>query len=333
MLIVMKNTATQKEINTVVKAMQKLSLKAEKLPGAQRTVIGIMGNKDYIDQNRVTNFPGVKEIISVTKKYRLVSREFQPQNSIVKVGKAGNARNIVKFGGPKPIIIAGPCAIESYESLVNIAKNVKKLGADMLRGGAYKPRTSPYSFQGLEEEGLKIMAKVSREVGIPIVTEITSTDDLKLFKKYTDMIQIGSRNMHNFDLLKKVAKLQKPILLKRGMSATMEEFLLAAEYILKEGNPNIVLCERGIRTFEQSTRNILDLNTLALIKQESHLPIIADPSHAAGRYDLVSPLAKAGIAAGADGLIIEVHDNPAKALSDGGQSLTFESFKSLMKQI
>jgi 3-deoxy-7-phosphoheptulonate synthase len=328
MLIVMKNTATKKQIDDVVKAMQKLSLKAERLPGAQRTVIGIMGNKEYLDQNRIMNFPGVKEIIRVTKKYKLVSREFQPEDTVVRIGKS------VKFGGGrKPVVIAGPCAIESYEQLLEIAKDVKKSGANMLRGGAYKPRTSPYSFQGLGEEGLKIMRKVSDEVVIPIVTEITSTDDLKSFEKYTDMIQIGSRNMHNFDLLKKVAKLGKPILLKRGMSATMEEFLLAAEYILKEGNPNIVLCERGIRTFEQSTRNILDLNTLALIKIESHLPIIADPSHAAGRYDIVESLARAGIAAGADGLIVEVHDDPANALSDGGQSLTFKSFESLMKKL
>lgn len=327
MLIVMKNTATKKQIDDVVKAMQKLSLKAEKLPGAQRTVIGITGNKEYVDQNRIMNFPGVKEIIHVTKKYKLVSREFRPQNTLVKVGKR------IVFGGEKPVIIAGPCAIESYEQLLKIAKNIKKMGAHMLRGGAYKPRTSPYAFQGLGEEGLKIMKRVSDEVKIPIISEIISTDDLSLFKKYADMIQIGSRNMHNFDLLKKVAKLNKPILLKRGMSATMEEFLLAAEYVLKEGNPNIVLCERGIRTFEQSTRNILDLNTLALIKLESHLPIIADPSHAAGRYDIVAPLAKAGIAAGADGLIVEVHDDPANALSDGGQSLTFESFKSLMEEL
>lgn len=327
MLIVMKNTATKKQIDGVVEAMQKLSLKAEKLPGAQRTVIGIMGNKEYVDQNRIMNFPGVKEIIHVTKKYKLVSREFRPQNTLVKVGKR------IVFGGKKPVIIAGPCAIESYEQLLKIAKNIKKMGADMLRGGAYKPRTSPYAFQGLGEEGLKIMKRVSDEVKIPIISEIISTDDLSLFKKYADMIQIGSRNMHNFDLLKKVAKLQKPILLKRGMSATMEEFLLAAEYILKEGNPNIVLCERGIRTFEQSTRNILDLNTLALIKLESHLPIIADSSHAAGRYDIVEPLAKASIATGADGLIIEVHNDPANALSDGGQSLTFKSFESLMKQL
>lgn len=327
MLIVMKNSATKKEIDAVVAAMQGLSLKAEKLPGAQRTVIGITGNKEYVDQNRVLNFPGVKEIIHVTKKYKLVSREFCPENTLVKVGKE------IVFGGGKPVIIAGPCAVESYEQLLKIAREVKRRGADMLRGGAYKPRTSPYAFQGLGKEGLMIMRRVADEVGIPIISEIVSTDDLDLFGKSVDMIQIGARNMHNFDLLKKVAKLQKPILLKRGMSATMEEFLLAAEYVLREGNPNVVLCERGIRTFEQSTRNILDLNTLALIKLESHLPIIVDPSHAAGRHDIVAPLAKAGMAAGADGLIIEVHNDPANALSDGGQSLTFESFKSLMENL
>jgi len=260
-------------------------------------------------------------------QYKLVSRKCNPENTLVKV------RENIVFGGGKPIIIAGPCSIESYEQLLEIAKNVKALGADMLRGGAYKPRTSPYSFQGLGEEGLKIMQKVSHEVGIPIISEIVSVDDLELFKQYTDMIQIGSRNMHNFDLLKKVSKLNKPILLKRGMSATMEEFLFAAEYILKEGNPNVVLCERGIRTFEQSTRNTLDLNTLALIKKESHLPIIVDPSHAAGRYDLVSRLSKAAIAAGADGLIIEVHNDPVNALSDGAQSLTFKSFKTLTQEL
>ena len=327
MLIVMKNKATKPQIDNVVKAIEKLKLQAERLPGSQRTTIGVMGNKEYIDQSRILNFPGVKEIIHVTKKYKLVSREYREQDSTVEINKS------TIFGGKKPVIIAGPCSIESYEQLLEIAQAIKKLGANMLRGGAYKPRTSPYSFQGLEEEGLKIMSKISKEVGIPTISEITSTDQLDLFKKHTDMIQIGARNMHNFDLLKKVAKLGKPILLKRGMSATMEEFLLAAEYILNEGNPNVVLCERGIRTFEQSTRNTLDLNTVALIKKESHLPIIVDPSHAAGRYDLVAPLAKAGLAVGADGLIVEVHNDPKNALSDGGQSLTFESFESLIKEL
>lgn len=323
----MKNDATDEQIQAVVDAIEKESLTAEKLPGAQRTAIGVTGNKDFVDQDRILSFSGVKDIIHVTKKYKLVSREWHPENTLVTINED------VVFGGDKPVIIAGPCAIESYEQLHEIAKNIKELGADMLRGGAYKPRTSPYSFQGLGEEGLKIMRKVSDEVGIPIISEITSVDDLDCFKKYVDMIQIGARNMQNFDLLQKVAGLEKPILLKRGMSSTVSEFLLAAEYILKRGNPNVVLCERGIRTFETSARNILDLNSLALIKIESHLPIIVDPSHSAGRYDLVAPLAKAGMACGADGLIVEVHNNPAEALCDGAQSLTFNSFKKLQHAI
>lgn len=249
------------------------------------------------------------------KSYTLASRATHPQNTIVLVG------NVI-FGAQKPVIIAGPCAIESEAQFARIGQKVKNAGAQMLRGGAYKPRTSPYAFQGLGEQGLKIMQKVGTQLKMPIVTEVISVDDLPLFKKYVDMIQIGSRNMHNFDLLAKAAKLGKPILLKRGMAATMEEFLCAAEYILKNGNPHVVLCERGIRTFEPSTRNTLDLNTLALIQKESHLPIIADPSHAAGRADLIIPLAKAALAVGAHGLIIEVHDYPEKALCDGAQSIT-----------
>lgn len=327
MLIVMQNMATKQQIADVVRTIEKIGLTAQKLPGAQRTAIGIMGNTSFVDYDRIVNFPGVKEVIHVTKKYKLVSREYNPEDTLVKINDE------VIFGGGKPVIIAGPCAIESNEQLLEIAETVKKMGAHMLRGGAYKPRTSPYSFQGIGEEALKMMHDVGKEVGIPIVTEIVSITDLSLFKKYVDMIQIGSRNMHNFDLLQRVAVIGKPILLKRGMSATMEEFLLAAEYILNKGNPNVVLCERGIRTFETSTRNILDLNTLALIQQESHLPIIADPSHSGGRYDLVTPLAKASLAAGAHGLIIEVHNNPKEALSDGEQSLSFETFKSLMRQL
>lgn len=323
----MKNTATKRQINDIVVEVKKLHLKAEKLPGAERTAIGVMGNTAFVDHDRILNFPGVKEVIHVTKKYKLVSREYRPEDTLVKINKS------IVFGGKKPVIIAGPCAIESKKQLLKIAKKVKELGADMLRGGAYKPRTSPYSFQGMGEKALKIMNEVKNEVGIPIVSEIISIADVNLFKKYVDMIQIGSRNMHNFDLLQKVADIGKPILLKRGMSATMEEFLLAAEYILNRGNPNVVLCERGIRTFETSSRNILDLNTLALIQKESHLPIIADPSHSAGRFDIIIPLAKAALSAGAHGLIVEVHNNPCEALSDGEQSLNFDTFKSLMKQL
>ncbi len=265
--------------------------------------------------------------IHVTKPYKRVAREFHPENTRVKI------REGVVFGDKEPVIIAGPCAVESYEQLFETAKKIKAEGAKMLRGGAYKPRTSPYSFQGLKEEGLKMLFEISKEVDIPVVTEILSIADLDLFGKYVDMVQIGARNMQNFDLLERVADLGKPILLKRGMSATMEEFLLAAEYILNRGNSQVVLCERGIRTFETSTRNILDLNTLALIQIESHLPIIADPSHSGGRFDIVAPLAKAALAAGAQGLIIEVHPDPSQALSDGGQSLNFKTFTSLMEQI
>lgn len=327
MLIVMQNSATESQIKAVIKAIDKTGLHAEKLPGAQRTAIGIIGNKEYVDQDRFSALAGVKEIIHVTKPYKRVGREFHPENTEVKVCK-----NVI-FGKKEPVIIAGPCAVESYEQMLLIAKEVKKLGAHMLRAGAYKPRTSPYSFQGLKKDGIKILAEVKEKVGIPVASEILSIADLDVFKKYVDLIQIGARNMQNFDLLERTADLGKPILLKRGMSATMEEFLLAAEYILNRGNPQVVLCERGIRTFETSTRNILDLNTLALIKKESHLPIIADPSHAAGRFDIVEPLALAALAAGAQGLIVEVHNEPEKALSDGGQSLNFRTFSSLMKKI
>jgi len=327
MLIVMHNAATKKQIDDVISAIEKKGLQVWKLPGTQRTAIGVMGNAAVIEREQMVNFPGVKEVIRVTKKYKLVSREFHSQDTRVTINKH------VVFGGKKPVIIAGPCAIESKKQLLSIATSVKKLEADMLRGGAFKPRTSPYSFQGMGEGALKMMRQVGDAVGLPIVSEIVSIADLELFGQYVDMVQIGARNMHNFDLLQRVADLGKPILLKRGMSATMEEFLLAAEYILSRGNPNVVLCERGIRTFETSSRNILDLNTLALIKKESHLPIIADPSHSAGHYDIVTPLAKAALSAGAQGLIIEVHNNPKEALSDGEQSLNLNTFKELMRQL
>ena len=327
MLIIMTNTASKQQIDDVIQAVQSLGLIAEKIPGAQRTAIGVLGNKDYVSQDQFLSYPGVKEIIHVTKPYKRVAREFHPENTEVRVGKS------VIFGKGEPIIIAGPCAVESYEQVLETAKKVKKEGAKILRGGAYKPRTSPYSFQGLKEEGLRILNKVSQEVDMPVVSEILSVTDVKLFEKYVDMIQIGTRNMQNFDLLERVADLGKPILLKRGMSATMEEFLLAAEYILNRGNAQVVLCERGIRTFETSTRNVLDLNTLSLIQMESHLPIIADPSHSAGRFDVVAPLAKAALAAGANGLILEVHPDPATALSDGNQSLNFKSFTQLMDEL
>jgi 3-deoxy-7-phosphoheptulonate synthase len=327
MLVIMNKNASKKQIDAIITKVNLLNFKAEKLPGSHRTAIGIMGNADYQILEQLSQMEGVKELLRVTKPYKLVSREFKPQNTIVKI------TDTVKFNHKKPIIIAGPCSVESKDQLFQTAKAVKKAGAHMLRGGAFKPRTSPYSFQGLGEEGLKLLKKASKEFRLPVVTELISTDDIPLFKKYVDMIQIGARNMHNFHLLQKAAESKMPILLKRGMSATMEEFLLAAEYILNAGNPNVVLCERGIRTFEYSTRNILDLNTLTLIQKLSHLPIIADPSHAAGRYDLVAPLAKSAIGAGAHGLIIEVHNNPQEALSDGKQSLTTKAFEYFMNSL
>ncbi len=328
MIVVMQNSATQEMVDHVAKVIQEHDLKDEIMYGDQRTAIGVLGDVTKIDEGNLIRLPGVKEVLRVSKKYKRVSREYKQDDSVVDVSG-------VKFGGDNPpVMIAGPCTVESREQTLEIAEGVKKLGANMLRGGAFKPRTSPYSFQGLEEEGLKILAEARDKTGLPIVTEIMSVEDIPLFQKYDiDMFQIGARNMQNFDMLKKLAKTNKPVLLKRGMSATSEEFLLAAEYFLAEGSDDVVLCERGIRTFEKSTRNILDLNTLALIREISHLPVVSDPSHAAGRYDLVTPLAWASIAAGANGLIIETHNNPDEALCDGAQSLKLDTLEKLMKRV
>ena len=325
MIIVMDKNATQEMVDHVLQVIKDHDLKPEPMYGTTRTAIGVIGDKSKIREGNVTRLPGVKEILRVSKPYKRVSREFKPDSTLVKIN------NDVIFGSEKAVIVAGPCGVESEEQIRTIAKGIKELGADMLRGGAFKPRTSPYSFQGMGAEGLRLLKEVGDEFGLPIVSECVSTEDLDVFEKYADMIQIGARNMQNFDLLTKVARLGKPILLKRGMSATVDEFMFAAEYVLNEGNNDLVLCERGIRTFEQSTRNILDLNSMALIKEVSHLPVIVDPSHAAGRYDLVTPLARAGLAAGADGIIVEVHHKPDEALSDGKQSLTLDSFEDFMK--
>jgi len=326
MLIVMHTAATEEQVGVIVAFLKSADLRCELLPGRERTAIAILGNKEFVDQDAILTLSGVKEVIHVTKPYKLVSREFFSEDTLVDV------KGVV-FGGSKPVQIAGPCAVESREQIFEVAGGVKKAGADMLRGGAFKPRTSPYSFQGLGEEGLSLLQEAGREFNLPVVSEILSIADIPLFDRYVDMLQIGARNMQNFDLLQRVADLGKPILLKRGMSATVEEFLLAAEYILNRGNKQVVLCERGIRTFESSTRNILDLNSLALIRLETHLPIIADPSHAAGRYDLVAPLGCAALAAGAHGLLIEVHNNPSKALSDGKQSLDLKRYSEFLKQL
>jgi 3-deoxy-7-phosphoheptulonate synthase len=327
MIIVMQNTATTEMVDHIVKVVKEHGLNTEVMHGESRVAIGVLGDRTKLEEGNVIRLPGVKEILTVSKPYKKVSREYKMDDTVVEV--AGS----VKFGGSNPpVIIAGPCSVETQEQVITIAKGVKERGGKMLRGGAFKPRTSPYSFQGHGVEGLKMLRKAGDETGLPVVSEIMSAEYLDDFMENVDMLQIGARNMQNFDLLKAVSKVKKPVLLKRGMSATVEEFLLAAEYLLAGGNDQVVLCERGIRTFEQSTRNILDLNSLALIKEISHLPIIADPSHAAGRYDIVPALGLAGLAAGADGLIIEVHHKPDEALCDGKQSLTMYTLEDSMKQ-
>jgi len=326
-LIVMNHNAGKKQIEAVINAVERMGFSAAPIPGGVRTAIGVLGNKGYVDDSMVRALPGVQEVIHVSKPYKLVSRDFHPKNTIVKV--AG-----LEIGtGKRPVIMAGPCAVESEEQIMKTARAVKAAGADMLRGGAFKPRTGPHTFQGMREEGLKLLALASRETGLPFVTEVMSPDTVGLVANYADMLQVGARNMQNFDLLRELGKIKKPILLKRGMSATIEEFLAAAEYILAEGNSGVILCERGIRTFETATRNTLDLAVIPLIKELSHLPVMVDPSHATGKRSLVPPMAKAALVAGADGLMLEVHPDPEKALSDGPQSLTLQGFEKLMREM
>jgi len=327
MLIVMHHHATKEQVDHVIAAINALGLTAEPIPGSLRTAIGVLGNQGYVDDSTIRTLPGVRETIHVSKPYKMVSRDFHPVPSVIDVSG-------VKFGdGQKPVIIAGPCSIETEEQMMAAAKEVKAGGGQMLRGGAFKPRTGPHSFQGLGIEGLKYLQRAGKESGLPVVTEVMRIEQLDAVCQYADMLQIGARNMQNFDLLKEVGKLNHPVLLKRGMSATIEEFLAAAEYILSEGNRNIVLCERGIRTFETATRNTLDLSVVPLVRQLSHLPIIVDPSHATGKRMLVPVMSKAALVAGAHGVMMEVHPNPAKALCDGAQSLSGEQFSELMKEI
>jgi 3-deoxy-7-phosphoheptulonate synthase len=326
MLIVMKNDATEEQVQAVIKEIEKMGYRGVPMPGALRTAVCILGNKGSIDAARLLAIEGVKEAIPVTKPYKLVSRETHTDATVITIGG-------VKIGGGEPVIMAGPCAVESEEQALTIAGIVKKHGAEVFRGGAFKPRTSPYSFQGLGEKGLKILDKVRKETGLLIITEATDTDNLTMVEKYTDIIQIGARNMQNYSLLRLAGQAKKPVLLKRGLAATIEEWLMAAEYIMSEGNSKVILCERGIRTFADNTRNTLDLSAIPAIKEASHLPIIIDPSHAAGRREYVIPLSRGAIAVGADGLLIEVHNDPAHALSDGIQSLYPQQFEQLMKEI
>src|SRR5512136_575416 len=323
----MNHKAGQKQIEAVIRAVERLGLKAAPIPGSERTAIGVLGNKGYVDDSTIRELPGVQQIIHVSKPYKLVSRDFHPRPTLVRVGA-------LEIGeGRRPVVAAGPCAVESEEQILKTARAVKKAGADLLRGGAFKPRTGPHTFQGLREEGLKLLALAGRETGLPIVTEVMSPDNVGLVAEYADLLQVGARNMQNFDLLRELGRAGRPVLLKRGMSATLEEFLAAAEYILAEGNPHVILCERGIRTFETATRNTLDLSIVPLIKEISHLPVMVDPSHATGKRSLVSPMSKAALVSGAHGVLVEVHPEPEKALSDGPQSLTFAGFEQLMAEL
>ena len=330
MLIVMKPQATEEDIRRVCGKVEAMGYRAHPMPGAQRTAIGITGNQGALEAAEFEILSGVAEAIRVSKPYKLVSREVKSEDSLIRVGSGDAAATI---GGRELAIIAGPCAIESHEQAFAAAGAVRKAGARLFRGGAFKPRTSPYSFQGLGKEGLEILAEVRREFKLAIVTETIDPENCDLVEEYADVLQIGARNMQNFSLLKRAGRSAKPVLLKRGLSATLEEFLMAAEYILSEGNYNVILCERGVRTFADHTRNTLDLSVIPAVKRLSHLPIIVDPSHGTGQRDKVTPLARAAVAVGADGLIVEVHADPERALSDGYQSLYPGQFAALMEQV
>ncbi len=327
MIVVMRSDATQEEVDKVISTIKELGYKAHIIEGILRTVIGAVGDergKPYHLES-LSLLAGVEKVVPILQPYKLASREVKPQNTVVKIGN-------IKIGDNRVVVMAGPCSVENEEQIVETAIAVKQAGATILRGGAYKPRTSPYSFQGLGEEGLKLLAQARKMTGLPVVTEILDAHDLDIVAEYSDILQIGARNSQNYALLRYVGRCNKPVLLKRGMSTTISEFLMAAEYILSEGCQNVVLCERGIRTFETATRNTFDLNAIPVLKEKTHLPVIADPSHGTGYWQYVTPMALAAIAAGADGLIIEVHTRPEIAQSDGGQSLKPSKFSLLMQK-
>jgi len=326
MLIVMKSGASEAQVEVVARTIQELGFQSHVMPGSVRTAIGITGNQSPIDPSRFENLPGVAEVIRVSKPYKLVTLDLRPEKTIVRVGDA-------TIGGDDLAIIAGPCAVESRAQALGIAEAVRQSGARFFRGGAFKPRTSPYAFQGLGEEGLRILAEVRETYGLKIVTEALDEAGIDLVERYADIIQIGARSMQNFTLLKRAGKSSLPVLLKRGLSATLDEWLLAAEYVMSEGNYQVILCERGIRTFAQHTRNTLDLAAIPAVRRVSHLPVIVDPSHGTGKNYMVTPLARAGVAVGADGLIVEVHDQPSEALSDGAQALTLEQYERLVSEV
>lgn len=327
MIIVLKPNTTQEQIDHIIERLTKAGLKSHVSKGLERTIIGIIGDERILSTHPLGTIPGVEKVLPILKPYKLASKDFKPEKSIITID------NKVTIGGNTLVIIGGPCSIENEEQILSVAKAIKEAGAHILRGGAFKPRTSPYDFQGLGKEGLKYLALASKETGLPIVTEVMDPRELELIIQYTSIIQVGARNMQNYSLLKEIGNCNKPILLKRGLSATIKDLLMAAEYILASGNKDVILCERGIRTFEEATRNTLDISAVPVINDLSHLPIIVDPSHACGKWKWVTPLSKAAIAVGCDGLIIEVHPNPEEAYSDGEQSLTPKNFINLMNEI
>jgi len=327
MLIVMQHGATADQVERVVETIQDMGYQARPMPGAQRTAIGLVGNDGRVDESRLAALAGVKEIIHVTQPYKQVSREWKQEDTVVRLPGG------LTVGGNDVVVMAGPCSVESEEQILTAAHLVREAGGAILRGGAFKPRTSPYSFQGLGLKGLKLLAKAREETGLLVVTEAIDPEGVKLVEEYADIIQIGARNMQNFSLLKRAGRARKPVLLKRGIAATITEWLLSAEYLLAEGNHHVILCERGVRGFDSTTtRNVFDLTAIAVVHELSHLPIIADPSHATGRRDKVMPMARAAVAAGADGIMVEVHPQPERALSDGAQSLYPEQFTELMQE-
>lgn len=326
MIIIMKHKASQNQIEAVKTRIEKMGCKIHLSQGEEQTILGVIGDVRLVDDEQIGRMDGVDRLVRILRPFKLSSREFHPKDTVIKVGR-------IKIGGNQIVVMSGPCAVENREQLMETALAVKNAGAHLLRGGAFKPRSSPYSFQGLGEEGLRLLAEARELTGLPVVTEVMEPQMVPMVAEYADVIQIGTRNMQNYSLLQAVGKINHPILLKRGMMSTIEELLMSAEYILSNGNENVMLCERGIRTFEPYTRNTLDISAVPVLKQLSHLPVIVDPSHATGKWDLVDPVSRASIAAGADGLIIEVHPRPDEALSDGAQSLKPEKFKNLMNAL
>ncbi len=325
MMVIMKKGHSEEEITGLLKRLEEVGLSGHTIVGVERTVVGVVGQVYPELADELEMMPGIEDIVPISRPYKLTSREFKPADTAIKIGD-------VTIGGGQTVVMAGPCAVESEEQLMTTARAVKAAGGQVLRGGAFKPRTSPYSFRGLEEEGLKILARAREETGLAVITEVMTVRDVELVARYADILQIGARNAQNFFLLEEVGRAGKPVLLKRGLASEVQDWLMSAEYVISQGNRQVILCERGIRTFETATRNTIDLSAIPLVKRLSHLPVVSDPSHGTGKWYLVEPMAMASIAAGADGLLLEVHPNPDRALSDGPQSLTFENFGRLMER-